>query len=97
MKNEIQKKTLDMSIKNIFPTERKGELFLWFTLESSCSALTPRTIADVERVLRAVQEFASLSLGFEETAISEIKLWKLDYTVDLKGSFLTIPSESAQR
>ena len=53
-------------------------------------------MADVERVLRAVQEFARLSLGFEETAIPEIKLWKLDYTVDLKGSFLTIPSESAQ-
>ena len=53
-------------------------------------------MADVERVLRAVQEFARLSLGFEETAIHEIKLWKLDYTVDMKGSFLTIPSESAQ-
>ena len=69
---------------------------LWFTLESSCSALTPRTLADVERVLLAVQDFAELSLGFEKTAIPEIKLWKLDYTVDLKGSFLTIPSESAQ-
>ena len=43
-----------------------------------------------------VQEFARLSLGFEERAIPEIKLWKLDYTVDLKGSFMTIPSENAR-
>ena len=45
----------------------------------------------------AVQDFAREFLGFEETAILEIKLWKQDYTLDLKGSFLTIPSESAHR
>ena len=76
--------------------EISKELHLWISLTSSSSFLTPRTVVELQRVLRAIREFASLQWGFAEPALAEIRLWKVDFTLDLQGSFITSPTSESK-
>ena len=96
LKNAVQSKTKEMSIKNIYPHTLKGELYLWFTLQSSSAVLTPRTMAELERILIAVTEHAHYQWDFSLAASSQISLWKIDCAIDLSGSFLTSPTQDTQ-
>ena len=74
-------------------SHRKGEVFLWLTMQPETSQLTPRTVADLLSVTTAIKKHAILDWGCTESVASCIAINKIDFTLDLEGSF--IPEEGS--
>lgn len=86
--NAIQVHLSQAIIKNMLITTRSGVTFLWFTLNTETSRLTPRTMNELNKVLQEIRLHARTFWRCGEVKSSWFELTKIDVACDLKGAFL---------
>ena len=76
-------------------TGSNNKTSLWITLTPETAELTCRTVADLHQALATVKQWAGAMWGFDEQAVGQIELTKLDVTMDFLGSLLPADPDGA--
>ena len=76
-------------------TGSNNKTSLWITLTPETAELTCRTVADLHQALATVKQWAGAKWGFDEQAVGQIELTKLDVTMDFLGSLLPADPDGA--
>lgn len=97
LENWIHGQNDDISIKALTISTRLAHTFAWMTFKSNCFDLDGRLVDRMNRVLQSIRQFGKHSWGLADEELREIRVTKLDATVDLKGAFLPLDTTLAQQ
>lgn len=92
----INKCVPEIAIKTINFSRQGAKTLAWLTLEQMVANLTDKTIHAVKRVCSAVNDFCIRSMNPADIAELDLKVVKLDTTIDMAGSFMPSTDGSAK-
>ena len=62
--------------------------YIWFTLNTETSRLTPRTMKELTKIVYAIRLHATALWGVDKDDSIRFEISKIDVAIDMKGSFM---------
>jgi hypothetical protein len=93
--NDIHNSLADLSLKNILIHGAIGHTKLWMTLNPECSYVDTRFLTRIRVLNRQILNHARAYWSCDDNEVESIEISKLDFAIDLEGSFLARPSNEA--
>lgn len=86
----IHRDSDSLTVKNVLFRNRLDGLRMWVTLNDSCSQLSRGLITRMVTAQQRVKKFALENWLNDDQGLSNIRITKVDFCIDLEGSFIPL-------